>query len=223
VADPNNRYSEDLRWKPGVSVSQARFALSNFCLTHFGADGQYFADVIELCADVCQLQEVLNTIRDEVRGRCPGRLPALATCVREANEDGAPPVATAIPPPSTLLIPETPERASRAPLMGNPSAGPVHAVSSHTAAVSQPVRNAATDPLRLGASVSLAQARFALSEFCLNQFGARSQQLLDAIDRCNEATALQKVLSNIGSQIRGRQDCLSKLIDCVREINATAD
>ena len=108
-------------------------------------------------------------------------------------------------------------------LMGNPLAGPVHAVSPHVAAASQPVRNAAADPLHLGASVSLAQARFALSEFCLDQFGARAQQLLDAIDRCTEAAALQKVLRMIGSEIRGHHDSLSKLIDCVREINATGD
>lgn len=223
MADPNNRYSEDLRWKPGVSLSQARFALSNFCLTHFGTDGQYFADVIEFCADVAQLQEVLNTFRDEVRGRCPDRLPALVACVREANEDGAASAATAVPPPSTLLVPETPKRASRAMPMGNPSAEPVDAVSPHIAAVSQPVRSAATDPLHLRASVSLAQARFALSEFCLDQFGARAQQLLEAIDRSTEPVALQKVLSVIGAEIRGRHDSLSKLIDCVREINATGD
>jgi len=40
VADSKLRYPDELRLKPGVSLSQTRFALANFCLSHFGADGQ---------------------------------------------------------------------------------------------------------------------------------------------------------------------------------------
>ena len=225
VADSNNRYANDLRLKPGVSLSQARFALSNFCLNNFGADGQYFADVIEFCVDIAQLQEVLKTIRDEVRGRYPDRLPALVTCVRDAHDGEETALPTeAAPPPATLPTPEEPKRAARAVSAGNTVAVPVHAVPPRTAAPPQPLRGAETDPLQLAAGVSLAQARFTLSEFCLDQFGARGQQLMTAIDRCTDVAALQKVLSVIGSEVRERRrDSLPKLIDCVHEINETAD
>jgi hypothetical protein len=72
--------------KSGVSPSQARFALSNFCLDQFGANGQDIADVLELCTDVASLQEALNTIQTEVRNRCPDRMPALVACVDEINQ-----------------------------------------------------------------------------------------------------------------------------------------
>jgi hypothetical protein len=72
--------------KLGVSPSQARFALANFCLDQFGADGQHLADVVDLCSDVTSLQEALNAISIEVHKRCPDRLSALAACVQEINE-----------------------------------------------------------------------------------------------------------------------------------------
>jgi hypothetical protein len=78
--------SARLTLKPGVSPSQARFVLSNFCLDQFGTEGQHIADLIDLCSDVASLQEVLNAIRIEVDNRCPDRLPALAACVQEINE-----------------------------------------------------------------------------------------------------------------------------------------
>jgi hypothetical protein len=78
--------SARLTLKPGVSPSQGRFALSNFCLDQFGTGGQNLADVVDLCSDVASLQEALNDIRIEVDNRCPDRLPALAACVQEINE-----------------------------------------------------------------------------------------------------------------------------------------
>jgi hypothetical protein len=75
-----------LNLKLGVSLSQARFALVNFCLDQFGTDGQHLADLVDVCSDVASLQQVLKAIRIEVDNRCPGRLPALAACVREINE-----------------------------------------------------------------------------------------------------------------------------------------
>jgi hypothetical protein len=74
------------RLKLGVSPSQARFALTNFCLDQFGTNGQYLADLVDVCSDVAGLQQVLNAIRAEVDSRCPDRLPALVACVREINE-----------------------------------------------------------------------------------------------------------------------------------------
>ena len=78
--------SARLSLKLGVSPSQARFALSNFCLAQFGTEGQSLADVVDFCSDVGSLQEALNDIRVEVDRRCPDRLPALVACVHEINE-----------------------------------------------------------------------------------------------------------------------------------------
>jgi hypothetical protein len=78
--------SERLRLKQGVSPSQARFALSNFCLDQFGMAGKDLADVVDLCVDVAGLQLALDSIRSEVKRICPDRRPALVACVREINE-----------------------------------------------------------------------------------------------------------------------------------------
>jgi hypothetical protein len=78
--------SERLRLKPGISPSQARFVLSNFCLDEFGAAGKDLSDVVEFCTDVPSLQLALDNIRTEVKKNCPDRRPALVACVREINE-----------------------------------------------------------------------------------------------------------------------------------------
>jgi len=78
--------SERLRFKPGISPSQARFALSNFCLDVFGTAGQDLADVVEFCNDVSNLQMALDTIRSEIKKLHPERRPDLVTVVREINE-----------------------------------------------------------------------------------------------------------------------------------------
>jgi hypothetical protein len=230
VAESNNRYFDDVHLKTGVSPSHTRFALSNFCLNNFGADGQYLADLIDFCVDTHQLQEVLNTIRDEVRSRFPDRLPTLAACVREANETAVETYAPTAPmaaAPSPASRPPALRRAAQgAPMGGTPAAVPARAVAPRSVALPQPQpsRGATTDPLRLEAGVSLAQARFALSEFCLDQFGARAQQFMEAIDRCADVAALQKVLILICADVQERhRERLPKLIDCVREINETGD
>jgi hypothetical protein len=78
--------SERLRFKPGISPSQARFALSNFCLDIFGAAGQDLADVVEFCNDVSSLQMALDTIRSEIKKLHPEKRPDLVAVVREINE-----------------------------------------------------------------------------------------------------------------------------------------
>jgi hypothetical protein len=221
----SNRYFDDVRLKAGVSLSHARFTLSNFCLNNFGADGQYLADLMDFCVDTRQLQEVLNTVRDEVRSRFPDRLPALAACVLVANETAAETSAPRVTPPvprAPLAPPPVLKRAAQGAAIGSTAGVPARAVAPRSVVQPQPLQGAATDPLRLEAGVSLAQARFALSEFCLDQFGARAQQLMDAIDRCADVAALQKVLNLIGADVQERhRECLPKLIDCVREINET--
>lgn len=225
MVESNSRYFDDVRLKAGVSLSHARFTLSNFCLNNFGADGQYLADLIDFCVNGNQLQEVLNTIRDEVRSSFPERLPTLTACVREVNEtapESSAPTATA-PLPAARPPPSAPKRAAEGAPMGSSLAVPARAVVPRGAAQPQLSHDVATDPLWLEAGVSLAQARFALSEFCLDQFGARAQQLMDAIARCADLAALQKVLILIGADVQERRrECLPKLIDCVREINETA-
>ena len=78
--------SERLRFKPGISPSQARFALSNFCLDIFGAAGQDLADVVEFCNDVSSLQMALDTIRSEIKKLHPEKRPDLVAVVQEINE-----------------------------------------------------------------------------------------------------------------------------------------
>ena len=107
---------------------------------------------------------------------------------------------------------------------GTPVTVPARAVAPRSVTLAQPSLNAATDPLQLKASISLAHARFALSEFCLDQFGARAQRFMDAIDGCRDVAALQKVLLLIFADVQERhRERLPKLIDCAREINETAD
>ena len=72
--------------KLGVSPSQARFALANFCLDQLGGEGQALATVIELCKDLASLQQALDDIQIVVDNRCPDRLLALVACVNEINE-----------------------------------------------------------------------------------------------------------------------------------------
>jgi hypothetical protein len=78
--------SERLRLKPGISPSQARFLLADFCLEQFGTAGKDLSDAVEFCTDVSSLQLALDNIRTEVKKICPERRPALVACVREIND-----------------------------------------------------------------------------------------------------------------------------------------
>jgi hypothetical protein len=217
TARPGRR---DLRLNFGVSPSQARFALSNFCMDEFGTDGQYLVDAVSLCTDIMSLQEVLNSIRSELEESVPDRMSALIACVRELNDTDdasstgshaqAEPVVArnpaAKPPPAPLkLVPPT-----LSPSRPAPAQKPAAAAD-------------AADPMRLEADISLSQARFSLSEFCLNQFGVQSQEFVDAVNRCGDVAGLQKVLNLIRTEMLNRhRDRLPLLLACVREINDTA-
>jgi hypothetical protein len=214
TARPGRR---DLRLNFGISPSQARFALANFCMDEFGTEGQFLVDAVGLCTDIMSLQEVLNSIRSDIEERLPARMPALVACVRELNEtDDASstgshvqeePVLPKIPPvkPPTLKV-----------------APPVSA-PGRSAPSQRPGAADTADPMRLDAEISLSQARFMLSEFCLNQFGVQSQEFVDAVNRCGELGSLQKVLSLIRTEMLNRhRDRLPQLLACVREINDTA-
>jgi hypothetical protein len=214
AARPGRR---DLRLNFGISPSQARFTLANFCMDEFGTDGQFLVDAVSLCTDIMSLQEVLNSIRSEVEERLPGRMPALVACVRELNDtDDA--SSTGAHVPSEPAHPNIPSAKPPTLKVVSPSPGP-----GKSQPPSKPVAGDAADPMRLDAEISLSQARFMLSEFCLNQFGVQSQEFVDAVNRCGDVAALQKVLSLIRTEMLNRhRDRLPLLIGCVREINDTA-
>jgi hypothetical protein len=216
VADSKNRFPDELRLKPGVSLSQTRFALANFCLSHFGADGQYYADVIELCADAPRLQEALNIITAEVSKRFPDRLGLLTACVREANDTDLESSGTTLPraaPPAAAASPPRPAQAP-APRGATPRGAPPAATPARPT----------PGPLQLAPGVLLAQARFTLADFCLDQFGAGSQALVDAINAGGDVRTIQGALNRIATEVKEHhRDALEKLLECVREINATSE
>jgi hypothetical protein len=185
-------------------------------MDEFGTEGQYFVDAVSLCSDVMTLQEVLNSIRTEMDEKCPQRLPALFECLREINEtDDA---TGSSPIPDTSKSSAAPS--SRAPSSRAPSSPrrPASSPSKPTSAGGSPA-----EQVRLEAGISQAQARFALSEFCLNEFGVRGQALVDAVNRCGDVPALQKMLKLIHNEVQSSyRDRLPTLIACVREINETA-
>jgi hypothetical protein len=214
AARPGRR---DLRLNFGISPSQVRFALSNFCMDEFGTDGQFLVDAVSLCTDIMSLQEVLNSIRAEIEEGLPGRMPALIACVRELNDTddasstGSHPQSEAAQPKIQSAKPPTLKVVAPAGAAGKPLPA------------QKPAAADAADPMRLHAEISLSQARFMLSEFCLNQFGVQSQEFVDAVNRCGDVAGLQKVLSLIRAEIlNGHRDRLPLLTACAREINDTA-
>jgi hypothetical protein len=220
AAGPARPSRRELRLNFGISPSQARFALSNFCMDEFGTDGQYLVDAVSLCNDVMSLQEVLNSVRTEIDERLPGRMPALVACIREINETDDPSATgTHAQPGATAAKPATadPAPAKPAPLRA-PNIRPASRVRKPTSAA-----GSGPDPMRLESGVSLAQARFALSEFCLDQFGVQGQEFVDAVNRCSNVAGAQKVLNLIRTGLLTRHpDRLPLLLVCVREINETA-
>jgi hypothetical protein len=225
AAGPARPSRRELRLNFGISPSQARFALSNFCMDEFGTDGQYLVDAVSLCNDVMSLQEVLNSVRTEIDERFPGRMPALVACIREINETDDPsatgahvqPGAPAAKPAAAKPATPNSAPADPAPLRA-PNIRPAPPIRKPTSAA-----GSGPDPMRLESGVSLAQARFALSEFCLNQFGVQGQEFVDTVNRCRDVAGAQKVLNSIRTELLTRHgDRLPLLLACVREINETA-
>jgi hypothetical protein len=70
----------------GVSVSQARFVLCDFCLDQFGVKSQPLIDAINGSVDVQELQQVLDSVTGEIRKHCQDQLPVLMTRVHEINQ-----------------------------------------------------------------------------------------------------------------------------------------
>jgi hypothetical protein len=219
-ADSARAARRELRLNFGISPSHARFALSNFCMDEFGTDGRYLVDAVSLCTDVMSLQEVLNSIRAEVAERFADRLPALVVCVREINEtDDTSPTGSHVQSaaPAAKAASSQPAPGKPVPARVSPDITPASAQKPGASGGHGP------DRLRLEAGISLAQARFALTEFCLNQFGVQGQEFVDAVNRCGDVPGLQKVLGLIRTDLFNRhRDRLPLLVACVREINDTA-
>jgi len=86
AADAGAPSSEFPMLDSGISVSQARFVLCDFCLDQFGMKAQPFVEAINATVDVAGLQDVLDRITREVRKQRRERMPALLARVREINE-----------------------------------------------------------------------------------------------------------------------------------------
>jgi len=71
---------------PGVSISQARFVLCDFCLDQFGTKAQPLIDAIDGSIDVPELQHVLDSVTTEIRKHRKEQLPALMARVQEINQ-----------------------------------------------------------------------------------------------------------------------------------------
>jgi hypothetical protein len=77
--------------------------------------------------------------------------------------------------------------------------------------------------LSLKSEVSPSQTRFALSNFCLDQFGTSGQDLADVVELCKDVASLQEALSAIQMEVDSRcPERLAALVACVNEINETA-
>lgn len=221
---------DDLHLKLGVAVSQARFALSNFCMDNFDSENQHLVDAISLCGDVFSLQEVVNAMRADVDELCPQRRSALIACVREINdtdEASATPGSAAAAPSAARSHPQS--KAAAAKPLPHPAEAKVPLASRPPAAEHEPAKKRAagsaqrTEPPRLHGAISLAQARFALTEFCLNEFGVQGEAFIDGVNHAGDVPALQKALNLIRTETLNRhRDKLPLLLACVREINETA-
>jgi hypothetical protein len=84
------------------------------------------------------------------------------------------------------------------------------------------VTSSISERLRLKPGISPAQARFLLTDFCLDQFGADGQVLANAVEFCTDVTSLQMALDNIRTEVkRLGPEGRALLVACVREINET--
>jgi hypothetical protein len=70
----------------GISMSQARFELCDFCLDQFGTNAQPLLDAIEEAANVAELQHLVDGLTAQMRKHLKDKLPALLAKVREINE-----------------------------------------------------------------------------------------------------------------------------------------
>ncbi|HEY0233153.1 MAG TPA: hypothetical protein VGC55_18040 [Dokdonella sp.] len=71
--------------KSGISLPEARFALSDFCLDCFGVAGQTTTRLLDHCTDEETLRRILAAIVAAVEKSHRGQLPALAAVIEGIN------------------------------------------------------------------------------------------------------------------------------------------
>ena len=72
----------------------------------------------------------------------------------------------------------------------------------------------------LDSDISISQARFVLCDFCLDQFGMKAQNFIDAINATTDVAGLQSVLDLITREVRKqRRQQMPVLLARIREIN----
>jgi len=82
------------------------------------------------------------------------------------------------------------------------------------------VASSISERLRLKPGISPAQARFLLTNFCLDQLGADGQVLANAVEFCTDVASLQMALDNIRTEVkRLGPEGRTALVACVHEIN----
>ena len=91
------------------------------------------------------------------------------------------------------------------------------APSTINASKARPGPGAAGDALDPG--ISLSQARFGLSDFCLDSFGVDAQPLVDVINAAGDLPALQSVVDDLLKRVSGQEAMLATLRDRIRDIN----
>ncbi|MEP7042943.1 MAG: hypothetical protein ABI843_07760 [Dokdonella sp.] len=84
-----------------------------------------------------------------------------------------------------------------------------------------PAPAASATPL-LKSGISLPEARFALSDFCLDCFGVAGQTTMNLLDRCNDEETLRRILAAIVAAVeKTHHEQRPALVAVVERINAT--
>lgn len=84
-----------------------------------------------------------------------------------------------------------------------------------------PMPRASSDFPQLDSGVSISQARFVLSDFCLDLFGTKGKPLIEALGEASDLESLQRALEQVTREVRRqRRSQMSALLARVREINA---
>jgi hypothetical protein len=115
-----------------------------------------------------------------------------------------------------------PAEAERAAAPAAPA--PADAAAGPSTGLRAPTRIPAAQSFpALDPGASLSQARFLLCDFCLDTFGTKGQDRIDAVNGATGMGAVQRVLDDIYEDLRARnaRDAITALAARVREINET--
>jgi hypothetical protein len=108
------------------------------------------------------------------------------------------------------------------PVRAAPAAAPVaDAAAGPTTGLRAPTRIPAQSFPSLDPGASPSQARFILCDFCLDLYGTKGQERIDAINGASGIGALQRLLDDVYEDLRARgaRDAIAALAGRVNEIN----